>query len=624
MKIIRLLCLLVVCIVTSISIQAQKLERTIGEVVSIYSLTVQAQTTYSLNFKRLVSSVSLVYEIDRDIKAAQMTVKGKRLPLSKNPHATDLLRQNTHLLVFDQATKQLQLETGELQGNIELHVYHLGNTQAIQRKVNAYKARFRTQQSCDKPVSVPQSIWRAGLSPAPIPDPVVTNVKHLIIHHSVSSNTATDMVAIMRGIYLYHRVTLGWNDIAYNYLIGPDGTIYEGRDPQGKEAEGDNIRGGHFCTGRQDGTMGVCLLGTFVDYEPPVPMLESLVNILKWKVKKDGMNPYGSFPHPLNNPIVAALPVISGHKDGCTTQCPGDKVYVKIADIRDKVNADVQVCAGKTDHCAPLRITGSIYKAVNQLVTDFETKLADCQSNGSNCQSLCSGKTYLDQIAQLRSQIQSIEQTCNNDAKNCIQPCNTSALTNQLTTLEQKVNDAIQFWLNETSTITQTLAQLESEAGNALTHCLTNADSCAAIYPTNTYTARIAILKTSLDSLGKVCAGDAQASTQKIEALTKRLTQLATKIEQRIQQLGQQALEINVYPNPVSGRGILQIKSPQLRKITQLRLRTVLGKSVVIQRTILGQQLNVLRVLLPQVPSGWYLLEIQIDGQWERRRLLVQ
>lgn len=624
MKIIKVLYLLVVCIVASFTTQAQKLEKTIGDVVSIYSLTVKAQTKYPLNFKQSIGSISLVYKIEQDIKAAQVTIRGKKISFSKNPHATDLLRQNTNLLVFDQATKQLQLETGQLQGSIELHVYHLGNTQAIQHQVNAYKARFRTQQSCDKPISVPQSIWRAGLSPAPIPDPVVTDVKHLIIHHSVSPNTATNMVAIMRGIYLYHRVTLGWNDIAYNYLIGPDGTIYEGRDPQGKEAEGDNIRGGHFCTGRQDGTMGVCLLGTFVDYEPPIPMLESLVNILKWKVKKDGMNPYGSFPHPLNNPIVAALPVISGHKDGCTTQCPGDKVYVKIADIRDKVNAGVQACAGKTDHCAPLRITGSIYNAVNQLVTDFETKLADCQSNRSNCQSFCSGKAYLDQIAQLRSQIQSIEQTCNNDAKNCIQPCNTSALANQLTTLEQKVNDAIQFWLNKTSTIAQKLLQLESEVGNALTHCLINADSCAKIYPINTYAARMATLRATLDSLGKICAGDAQASTQKIEALANRLTQLTTKIQQRIQQLEQQALEINVYPNPVSGKGILQIKSPQLRKITQLRLRTVLGKSVIIQRTILGQQLNVLRVLLPQVPSGWYLLEIQIDGQWERRRLLIQ
>ena len=35
----------------------------------------------------------------------------------------------------------------------------------------------------------------------------------------------------VRGTQNYHMDSLGWSDIGYNYLIGDDGRIYEGRGP---------------------------------------------------------------------------------------------------------------------------------------------------------------------------------------------------------------------------------------------------------------------------------------------------------------------------------------------------------------------------------------------------------
>ena len=603
------------------STQAQNLLQTTPN-TSVYELEVQPQTVYPLKFSKAFQGISLQYTASQSLKEVKLRVGGELFSLEKNSHLKSENQQFSQLRVLASPTNDLQLESGQLSGKIQIHLYHLGNTQAVQRQVQAYKARFRTQQNCEKPVSVPQSVWRAGLTPEPIPDPVVTDVKHLIIHHSVSSNSATDQVAILRGIYLFHRATLGWNDIAYNYLIAPDGTLYEGRDPQGKEPEADNIRGGHFCTGRQDGTMGVCLLGTFVDYEPPVPMLKTLISILTWKVKKDNMDPFGTAPHPLGTPIINNLPVIAGHQDGCSTLCPGAKVYAKIADIRDKISADVQVCAGKVDHCAALRITGEVYTAVYQLETDIETALANCKSRGEDCHLFCSGTSFLGQISTLRSQITTIEQACQNDAQNCIQPCNTQDLLNLLSQLEQQVTSEIQFWLNSTSEVSQEVAQLENEVNQALTTCSTNLGACQALYPVNTFAASITTLKTKVDSLQAICQTDVNASTAQADSLRSKLAGLEAKIEQRVGELSQQN-ELLIYPNPVSN-GLLQIRSLRAPQIKAIRLKNILGKNFLMRLIIRGTNPFVWQVLLPSVPSGWYLLEVQIDGKWERRRLLLK
>jgi hypothetical protein len=436
----------------------------------------------------------------------------------------------------------------------------------------------------------------------------------------VSSNDAADQVAILRGIYLYHRVTLGWNDIAYNYLIAPDGTIYDGRDPQGKEAESDNVRGGHFCTGRQDGTMGVCLLGTFTDYEPPNIMLKSLVDLLVWKVKKEGMDPFGAFPHPIVNPVVAALPVISPHRAGCSTQCPGNKVFEKMDDLREKVNADVQVCAGKTDNCAPLRITGDIYNAVNQLVADVDAAIAQCQNTNTGCEQFCTGKAFFDRLNTLRGNIEAIEQDCNANPQNCVSPCNASDLLTKLTTVEQTLQAQIQWWFNDTSPIAQQVTALKNEVTQALSVCQINVDSCQLFYPVNTFEVRINALKTSIDSLQQLCSADAATDTQKAEALRNTLVSLEQGIAAKVAQLSQTET-VEVLPNPVASNGVLLIKSLRYQKISRVQLVDVLGKATSLSRSV--PDARGLLLLLPKIPSGWYILEFVLEGKVVRRRLMI-
>lgn len=198
-------------------------------------------------------------------------------------------------------------------------------------------ARKELLQSCEEPVIVQQSVWRDGL-PEPDYTRSFNEVKHLIVHHSATSNSATDYTQVVRNIYLYHTQTNGWSDIGYNYLIAPNGVLYAGRDP-GLAGAQDKVRGAHFC-GKNSETMGVCLLGNFMETTPTALALEKLEKLLSWEAYKEKLNPLGVGDHPAN----PALPVIAGHRNGCATACPGDYLYALLPAVRNEVQAEVQAC----------------------------------------------------------------------------------------------------------------------------------------------------------------------------------------------------------------------------------------------------------------------------------------
>ena len=99
------------------------------------------------------------------------------------------------------------------------------------------------------PQFVPRAQWGCTPQTCPAKDPpVYTTVTHLIVHHTAGANEATDWPAVIRSIWVLHVEGNGWNDIGYNYLIDPNGVLYEGR------AGGDGVLGAHF-SGMNSGTM---------------------------------------------------------------------------------------------------------------------------------------------------------------------------------------------------------------------------------------------------------------------------------------------------------------------------------------------------------------------------------
>lgn len=204
----------------------------------------------------------------------------------------------------------------------------------ISRFAQAQPIVSRTNWGCPDGQNSPQ--W----------SPSYTSITHLIVHHTVTPNGESDYPARMRSIWNYHTNTLGWGDIGYNYLIDPNGIIYEGR------AGGDGSVGAHFsCMNNR--TMGIAMIGTFSSQSPTQNALRSLERLLAWKASALGISPVNSSYH---SPSALTLPNIAGHRDGNSspygcpsgTVCPGDVLYGLLPQIRSNVQAIVQNAATAT------------------------------------------------------------------------------------------------------------------------------------------------------------------------------------------------------------------------------------------------------------------------------------
>ncbi len=174
-----------------------------------------------------------------------------------------------------------------------------------------------------------------GQTPSCAP-PEFTTTTHMIVHHSAGPNFSSDWAATVLSIWNFHVNTNGWCDIGYNWIIDPNGIVYEGR------GGGDEVRGAHFCA-TNSGTMGVCLLGNFQDAPPTPEALESLKKLLAWKSCASNLQPLGMGLHASSS---KNLFVISGHRDGCNTLCPGDTFYPMLPSVRNDVHALLQACLG--------------------------------------------------------------------------------------------------------------------------------------------------------------------------------------------------------------------------------------------------------------------------------------
>ena len=220
------------------------------------------------------------------------------------------------------------LKNVEIRGSesdFEVYLIKSGDSPKVERENESGRMEF-----CEAPPSlIPQSQWRSGL-PAPSYERTFTNVDLLIVHHSAGSNAATDFVQVVRDIYLYHTEVNGWSDIGYNYLIAQDGTLFAGRDPGGGNQI--SVRGAHFC-GSNSGTSGICLLGNYETTTPTFDAFNRLTKLLTYTSLEIGLDPVSTATHP-----TGIQNTISGHRDGCSTLCPGENLYTQLDRLREEVD----------------------------------------------------------------------------------------------------------------------------------------------------------------------------------------------------------------------------------------------------------------------------------------------
>ncbi|GAB1421539.1 hypothetical protein MASR2M15_17100 [Anaerolineales bacterium] len=115
-----------------------------------------------------------------------------------------------------------------------------------------------------------------------------------VIHHSVVYNPDDAMTAkVVQNLHFRK----GWADVAYHFMVGQNGAIFEGRE---LDARGTHVAG--FNTG----SVGICLLGNFEIDNPTIMQIESTRRLLQWLSYR------------------LALTHLAGHQDfNHETQCPG-------------------------------------------------------------------------------------------------------------------------------------------------------------------------------------------------------------------------------------------------------------------------------------------------------------
>ncbi|MFI2437493.1 peptidoglycan recognition protein [Streptomyces sp. NPDC018693] len=162
-------------------------------------------------------------------------------------------------------------------------------------------------------------------------------VKAAFVHHTANGNTykCSQAPSLIRSMYRYHVKSMGWRDIGYNFLVDKCGNIYEGRaGGVTKPVLGAHTRG--FNTN----SMGIAVIGTFGTTKPSAAAVRAVAGLTAWKLGLHGGNPQGKTYLTSGGGNLygkgknVRLHVISGHRDGFATECPGRQLYGKLGSAR--------------------------------------------------------------------------------------------------------------------------------------------------------------------------------------------------------------------------------------------------------------------------------------------------
>ena len=198
-------------------------------------------------------------------------------------------------------------------------------------------------QLAGRPPIVLRASWGGDLVP-PRTRPAYGTVNLAVVHHTESANEYTQAQApgVVLAITKFHRDTRGWNDVGYNYLVDRFGTIYEGR-AGGVELP---VIGAH-AQGFNGVSTGISVIGSFTASEPPAAAVDAVARLIGWRLPLAGIPVSGQVTVRSGGGSLAkfragaavTLPRICGHRDVGSTDCPGNRLYADLDDIRTRAQS---------------------------------------------------------------------------------------------------------------------------------------------------------------------------------------------------------------------------------------------------------------------------------------------
>jgi hypothetical protein len=130
-------------------------------------------------------------------------------------------------------------------------------------------------------------------------------IERLTVHHSGALATAVSGPAAFRGWQAHHQ-SLGWPDLTYHFIVGRDGSAYEGRSFEwAGDTATDYDPSGHFL---------VVVEGDYRFDELSEEQFQTLAELLAWAAVHFGVS----------------ADTIAGHRDHASTICPGENIQALI------------------------------------------------------------------------------------------------------------------------------------------------------------------------------------------------------------------------------------------------------------------------------------------------------
>ncbi|MFF5520922.1 peptidoglycan recognition protein family protein [Streptomyces coeruleorubidus] len=192
--------------------------------------------------------------------------------------------------------------------------------------------------TAERPAVTSRSDWGADESLVKDPPTYTTGTQAMFVHHTAGTNdyTCAESASVVRGVFLYHVRSNGWNDIGYHFVVDKCGRVFEGR------AGGIDkpVLGAHTY-GFNTGTSSISVLGDYNKTTANTAVRESVAKVAAWKLGLYGIDPTGTvvLTAGADNGKYkagqkATLPRIPGHRDGYPTECPGQHLYDDLPEIR--------------------------------------------------------------------------------------------------------------------------------------------------------------------------------------------------------------------------------------------------------------------------------------------------
>ncbi|XP_039485778.1 peptidoglycan-recognition protein SD [Drosophila santomea] len=139
-------------------------------------------------------------------------------------------------------------------------------------------------------------------------DSMATPLPRAVIAHTAGGDCADDVTCAqhLRNLQNFQMTRQKFSDIAYHYLIGGNGKVYEGRSPSQK---------GAFAAPNNDGSLGIAFIGNFDKQAPSQAALDAAKELLQLAVKQEQ--------------LLESYKLL-GHRQVTATLSPGDALYALI------------------------------------------------------------------------------------------------------------------------------------------------------------------------------------------------------------------------------------------------------------------------------------------------------